>query len=100
MWIGPGWRGSLIADRRRSVLVATRSPRGPEPALRIEKKHTGRHDLLPFSQTRPNLDAIRELRPYGDRPRLESVADGDEHVLLQAGVHDGVSRNGDHVLTG
>ena len=100
MWIGLGLRGCLFADGRRSVLMAARSPCGPQAALRIEEKHTGRNDLLPFLQTRSDLDAIRQLRPYGDGPRLESVADGDEHVLLQAGVHDGVSRNRDHVLTG
>ena len=80
--------------------MGTRSTCGPQTALRIEEKHTGRNDLLPFVQTRPDLDAIRQLRPYGDGPWLESVADDDEHMLLQARVDDGVSRNSDHVLTG
>ena len=71
-----------------------------QPALRIEQEHARGDDPLAFRETAPDLDAIRQLHAERHGARLESVARGDEDVLLHAGVDHGVTRHGDHLLPG
>ena len=54
----------------------------------------------PSSRPLADLDAIRQLHAERHRARLESIAGGDEDVLLHAGVDHGVTRHGDHLLPG
>ena len=54
----------------------------------------------PSVETGADLDAIGQLHAERHRARLESIARRDEHVLLHAGVDDGVARHGDHRLPG
>ena len=82
------------------MLVSAGSARGSKTALRIEQEHARRHDLFTFSQPLANLDAIRQLGADPHEPRLELIADGDEHVLLQTRVDHGIARHGDDVLSG
>ena len=67
-------------------------------ALGVEQEHARGHDPLAFLEPAADFHAIRQLHAVA-RARLESVAGGDEHVLLEAGVHDRVARHGDHDLS-
>ena len=71
-----------------------------QPALRIEQEHARRDDPFACLETAPDLDAIRQLHAERHRAGFEAIARGDEHVLLDAGVDDGVTRHGDHRLSG
>ena len=89
-----------LRSRRCAVVVPAGAAGRAQPALRIEQEHARGDDPLAFLETAPDLDAIRQLHAERHRARLESIARGDEHVLLHAGVDDGVTRHGDHRLPG
>jgi hypothetical protein len=82
------------------VWRAASAPQAECRACGVEKKHTGRDDLLAFLQPFTNLDAVGELHSHAHRSWLESIRHGDEHVLLSSGIDDGIAWNGDDVLAG
>ena len=82
------------------MLVSAGPARGSQSALRIKQEDAGRHDLFTFSQAFADLDAIGQLGADRYGPRLEHVAHGNEHMLLQARVNDSVTPYGDDVLSG
>ena len=43
---------------------------------------------------------VGELNANGHGPRFEAITDSDEDVLLEAGIHDRVTRHGQDVVTG
>ena len=96
--VGRWLRRRLLTACRRSVLMSGGAAGGSQAALRIEQEDPSCHDLFTFSQALANLDAIGQLDAERHGPRLEHVATGDEHVLLQARVDNGVTRHGDDVL--
>jgi hypothetical protein len=81
------------------VVVAARSARRSETALRVEKEHACGDDLFALSQAFADLHAIGELGTDDDRTRLELVAGCDEDVLLQSRIDDGIAWNCNDVLS-
>jgi hypothetical protein len=82
------------------VIVPAGTASRAQPTLRIEQEHARRDDPFACLETAPDLDAIRQLHAERHRAGFEAIARGDEHVLLDAGVDDGVTRHGDHRLSG
>ena len=92
-------RGLRVLRLRRAVVVSAGAAGRPQPALRVEQEHACRHDPLAFVEAAADFHAIRQLHAERHRARFESIAGGDEHMLLEAGVHDCVARHGDHDLS-
>jgi hypothetical protein len=84
------------AVRPRAHAVATPRAGRSQPAFRIEQEHAGGDDLVAFAESRPHFDAVGKLHAQGDGPGLVPIADGDEYVLLHAGIDHRVTRHGEH----
>jgi hypothetical protein len=80
--------------------VAAGAAGGAEAAFRIEEEHPCRDDPLAFFETASDFDAVGQLHAERHRARLEPIAGGDKDVLLQAGINDGITRNGDDLRPG
>ena len=89
----------VLRRRRRAVVVSAGAAGRSQPALGVEQEYACSHDPLAFLEPAADFHAIRQLHAERHRARLESIAGGDEHVLLETGVHDGVARHGDHDLS-
>ena len=87
-------RGSVSRLRFATVAMPGLSARGTQPALRVQQKHAGGHNTVAGLQARTHLHAIGKLHTQRHGPGLEAIPDGDKHVLLPAGVDDGIARNG------
>ena len=92
--------GRRVLRLRRRIMVVSASAAGrPKPALRVEQEHACGNDPLAFLESAADFHAIRQLKAKHYRSRFESITGGDEHVLLEARVHDRVARHGDHDLS-
>jgi len=102
-WCGGAlvWRsGRALGLWCAAVRVPTHSAGGPESALGVEQEHPGGDDPLTGGEPGADLDAIGELHPERDGPRLEAVPARDEDVLLASRVDDGITRNRDGLRSG
>ena len=97
VWVfGRGRRDVVFRRRGCAVAVPASTTGRAQPALRIEQEHARGHDPLACLETASDFNPIRQLQAECHDSRLETITGRDEHVLLESGVDDRVSRNGDH----